>query len=348
MENEKRVSSKHLSRNHAQSDDGEAAATGLDTSGSGRLSAHHFYAEYHGHRLAHLSRCHAHLRASGRSSFIFLLGDSSLDNKHWLFPNARKLVATSNDTFCGDAVNGWQEVLNPARMVKDVSYHMNDLAARRGEHYCTMNCAVEESTLADRSASLLPQDEFVRDNLTEHDTLCVSVGGNDIALRPSVSTIAHMATLLTCSSVTRLNSCTYNSLPPGLAHFVHMFGARVAAYIERIVARCKPRRVLVCMIYYLDQRAGGSWADRVLSLLGYNRNPAKLQAVIRKVFEFATARIRIAGTDVVAVPLFETLDGRDSSDYEQRVEPSVTGGRKMAATLLDAVIQPLATATSYK
>ena len=41
---------------------------------------------------------------------------------------------------------------------------------------------------------------------------------------------------------------------------------------------------------------------------------------------------------VVAFPLFDVLDGKTSSDYEQRVEPSVTGGRKIAAALLDAIL----------
>jgi hypothetical protein len=37
---------------------------------------------------------------------------------------------------------------------------------------------------------------------------------------------------------------------------------------------------------------------------------------------------------VVPVPLFEALDGKNTDDYVQRVEPSVQGGRKMAKLLL--------------
>jgi hypothetical protein len=70
--------------------------------------------------------------------------------------------------------------------------------------------------------------------------------------------------------------------------------------------------------------------------LGYDHNPAKLQLVIRTLFE----RIQAIGFDVpsarvTAVPLFETLDGTDSSDYVQRVEPSVSGGQKLACALLN-------------
>ena len=77
-----------------------------------------------------------------------------------------------------------------------------------------------------------------------------------------------------------------------------------------------------------------SWANRVLSLVGYDRNPAKLQSIIRRVFEEATRKIAIPGSEVIPVPMFETLDGSDTSDYEERVEPSVGGGMKLAKTFL--------------
>lgn len=64
----------------------------------------------------------------------------------------------------------------------------------------------------------------------------------------------------------------------------------------------------------------------------YNVNPGKLQCAIRQIFRHATSRIRIPGTEVVPIPLFEVLDAKDPGDYEQRVEPSARGGRKMAAS----------------
>ena len=42
----------------------------------------------------------------------------------------------------------------------------------------------------------------------------------------------------------------------------------------------------------------------------------------------------------VGTPLYmspEVLDGRDTRDYVQRVEPSPQGGRKMAVALLEAI-----------
>ena len=37
------------------------------------------------------------------------------------------------------------------------------------------------------------------------------------------------------------------------------------------------------------------------------------------------------------MPLFNVLDGKNSNDYIARVEPSATGGRKMAEFLLDII-----------
>ena len=72
--------------------------------------------------------------------------------------------------------------------------------------------------------------------------------------------------------------------------------------------------------YFLDVHGRGSWADCFLSAMCYDCAPGRLQAAIRKVFELATRRIRIPGVEVVALPLFEHLDGSDSRDYVQRVE----------------------------
>lgn len=44
---------------------------------------------------------------------------------------------------------------------------------------------------------------------------------------------------------------------------------------------------------------------------------------------------------MVAFPLFEVLDGKTSSDYHSRVEPSSAGGRKMARALVKCAMAPL-------
>lgn len=126
--------------------------------------------------------------------------------------------------------------------------------------------------------------------------------------------------------------------PPGLGYFVDMFKNRVGDYVRRLISKTKPRKVIVCMIYYPDERAGDSWADGSLGALCYNSNPRKVQSLIAKVFELATNNMEIGGTEVVAFPLFGVLDGKDTNAYVQRVEPSPHGGHLMAAALMDEVL----------
>ena len=117
------------------------------------------------------------------------------------------------------------------------------------------------------------------------------------------------------------------------------------------------------MIYYPDEAQTPSWANPALGALGYNTNPAKLQMLIRKAYDEATRQvfdsektqetnlsthivkhlcstIRIEGSEVIAVPLFNVLDGKRSEDYIARVEPSAIGGRKMAEFFLDLIETP--------
>lgn len=74
------------------------------------------------------------------SGLIWLAGNSSLDNKHWL----------SNDT--EPAVCGYKNVLDPPRSQPDVAHGLNKEALRRGLSLVAINCAVEESRIGSRSA----------------------------------------------------------------------------------------------------------------------------------------------------------------------------------------------------
>lgn len=53
----------------------------------------------------------------------------------------------------------------------------------------------------------------------------------------------------------------------------------------------------------------------------YNRNPGHLQSVMKRVFELATSQVTLAGSNVVAIPLFEALDGW--LDFESYVDVDV-------------------------
>jgi len=198
-----------------------------------------------------------------------------------------------------------------------------------------INTAVEASLLRQRSESkLLPQDEFLRDHIKKEDVLVVSVGGNDIALLPSSSTAENLPL-----AMGELNSsdCETLSKGPGMSYFIELCGEQVKLYVEQLVSNHKPALVIVCMIYYPDETATGSWADAVLEKMGYDIDPKKVQAFISQLFEHATSKISIPGTKVVPLPLFEVLDGRTSSQYVERVEPSNEGGRLMAHQIWEYV-----------
>ena len=266
---------------------------------------------------------------------IWLLGDSTLDNKHW-FPDTEP------------AVNGYEQILTPPRSTADVAHHLNSEIVARGlgESFVTINTSVEEATLGARirPQPLLSQDAFCRDQLRPEDVLVVSCGGNDIALRPTAWTAAAMVALLATPTVLIKHagsSPIFHHLVPGLGHFIHLFGTEARRFIERVCEHTTPRAVVVCMLYYLDEVAGGSWADGTLRMLGYNSNPAKLQLIMRIIYERAISTIELNGTKVIPVPMYEVLDGKNTDDYVARVEPSSQGGRKLAKLLMDRLMASL-------
>jgi hypothetical protein len=310
-----------------------------------------FYSNYHGHTVPHLDQVLKSIKtmkSSSDSSIIYLAGDSSLDNKFWFTDRA-------------SAVNGYEKILSPPTSIKDIAYWLNYEIEKqgKGEILTALNCAIEESTIERRAYYLLPQDNFIRNTITSKDVLILSVGGNDIALRPQLCTIVNTFSLIFCTTTECINSCTCGcalpcdeycsgcttsclsdlcAFPCGYGYFLHLFGTRVQSLANRLISgENRPKKVLICTIYFLDENQTHSWANVALSGLGYNQNPKHLQTLIRKVFEQATSKINIPGTEVIPVPLFVALDGKDTTDYSQRVEPSAIGGQKMAKLLLEAI-----------
>ena len=303
-----------------------------------------FYNLFHGHEPEHLQQLTNKFRNDTRP-IIYLAGDSSLDNKYWFNDKA-------------NAINGYEELLSPPQAKKDIAYWMNKVAVDRNSPYVTINAAIEESTVGSRAClRLKSQDKVIRDNIQPDDLLVVSVGGNDIALAPNICTVVNMISLVKCIGKSQIeNGCAMalpceecccgcgfscvNALfgcPPQLGYFSHLFKTRIEAYIKNLTAIHRPKKILVCMIYYPDETANGSWADATLGALEYDRDPVKLQAVIRRIFELATQKIEVPGSEVIAIPLFAALDSKDSRDYAQRVEPSGRGGEKMATMFYDAI-----------
>jgi len=275
-----------------------------------------FYGNYYGHVIEHLYDILNGLRTvNPMKRYVYLAGDSSLDNKHWLPP-----------AMTHDAVNGYDFILKPARMMPDVCYHLNRLL--ESTEYCVINCAVEESTIGERQKSLFKQDIFIHNNIQNDDILIVSVGGNDIALHPSFSTIWNMVVLMYMNSIESITAGPDQAW--GMNHFIRMFKRDVKRYILKMIGDKRPKKIIVCTIYFPDEKMTGSWADRTLGYLGYNDDPRKLQEAIRQIFKHATSQIKIPGSEVVGFPMFSVLNGKDTNDYIQRVEPSSQGGRKLA------------------
>jgi len=261
------------------------------------------------------------LRQGGARSLIFFAGDSSLDNKAW--------VNVSTEP----PVNGMEEHLDFS--VKDVAHMMNKeiLARKLGDEFAVLNCAVEATTLRSRKNRLLRQDEFIRSRITSEDILVVSVGGNDIAMSPKISTVFYMLWIAWIARLSNIESGT----ALGMSTFLKLFKDHVRTYIEKLIAVKKPKKILVCMIYFPSEKRVPSWANLSLSAMRYGSHPEKVQSAIRHLFEEGTCNIEIDGVEIVPVPLFQLLDPQNSDHFEQRVEPSVKGGHAMSCGILDLI-----------
>jgi hypothetical protein len=294
-----------------------------------KINTTQFYFEFKGHTISDITTFHSTtLALRPTKPIIYLAGDSSLDNKYWI-PSS----GPGREPLPVDVPEIYRATLERPHPKPDVAFWLNHFL---GEHATALNLAVEASLLRERDHDLLDQDRFIRDNIRTEDILIVSVGANDIAMKPTFATMRHMLQLawLTPRGALQRGSAWC------LNHFTNMFKAQVQSYVSRLVERHKPQAVIVCMIYY-PLEAGASkqksWADMPLKILGYNRFPGQLQTAIRKMYELATKQIYIPGVCVVPCALFESLDGKDEGDYVARVEPSTYGGRKMALQLKEMI-----------
>jgi hypothetical protein len=288
-----------------------------------KINTSRFYFEWKGHPIHDIETLHdTVLSLRQEKPIVYLAGDSSLDNKYWV-PSS----GASGKQLPVPVPPIYLETLDRPQPKPDIAFWLNHFL---GDRATALNLAVEESMLRDRDRDLLPHDEFIRDHLRPQDILIVSVGANDIALRPSLGTILNMAQLAWLTPRAFLE----RGLSLSLGHFRTIFGKKIRSYIARMTEKQMPRAVIVCMIYFpLESGAGdqSSWADMPLQLLGYNSFPGQLQTAIRKIYDTATKRIELPGTDVIPCALFEVLDGKRNEDYSARVEPSVEGGRKIAS-----------------
>ncbi|KAJ4344146.1 hypothetical protein N0V95_006308 [Ascochyta clinopodiicola] len=293
-----------------------------------KINRSRFYFEWKGHQIQDIATFHAiATERRPNTPIVYLAGDSSLDNKYWVQSDKDLQVRVPSI---------YKHTLDKPTPKPDVAFWMNHFL---GDRATCINTAVEESMLRERDQELLSHDEFIRDNITSEDVLIVSVGANDIALKPLPRTIRHMLQLAWATPRSSLENGTAWSL----GYFREMFGPRVQDYVERMTAKTRPRVVIICMIYFpLEWGLGQqSWADTQLKALGYNTWPGQLQTAISALYRVTTQSITVEGTEVVPCALHEVLDGKVAKDYTARVEPSEEGGKKMArkfVELLEGII----------
>jgi hypothetical protein len=296
---------------------------------SKKINTSRFYYEWKGHTIPDVSTFRSIIHSLRPSKpIIYLAGDSSFDNKYWV-PSS----GPGGEALPVDVPEIYRAALDRPHPEPDIAFWLNYFLS---DCATALNLAVEESTLRERENDLLDHDEFIRDNIGAEDILIVSVGANDIALKPTFATIRHMLQLAWLTPRSSLQRGTAWSL----SHFTNMFKDQVEAYIHRLVEKQKPRAVIVCMIYYpleADASKQKSWADVPLKLLGYNWFPGQLQAAITQMYELATKKVQIPGVKVVPCALFEAMNGKNKEDYVARVEPSAEGGRKIAVQLKEII-----------
>jgi len=291
----------------------------------------YFYGNFFGHEVGDLETVWTTVVQAAergtdprRGPVVFLLGDSTLDNKAWVKEYA-------------PALNGYEAVLDPPMMREDVGYHLNRRLA--DTPWVAINCAVEASLLATSLDYLSAHDLFVTRHISDRDAVVVSIGANDIAM----SRTGIMGTILVnmLRQYTAHQIRTYPEVHQAMASLVSHYRDGVQEYTKRVLNGTRPMKVVICMVYYPDMSATEfSWAADVLDDMDYDADPTRLQALIDVLFLLATSNIHIPGVEVVPFPMATVLDGKNTSDYAHRVEPSSQGGAKLAAALAAIITAP--------
>jgi hypothetical protein len=283
------------------------------------VSPQTFYTQYFGHPLDDLMSIYARIRESEKN-IIWLAGDSTMDNKHWLFEDICE--KRTMDSYTIPPQHEYKNLLVPPSCIPDIAACINSLT--KDTNYVALNCAIEESSLSDRQNGMLAHDHIIKSNIRENDVLIVSVGGNDIGLKPCFKTIFWMVAMWILP---------FNWIPP---HIYHIFHTQLKSYIMKLTKRKKPKLVIVCMFYYPCEHGRG-WIDRSFAFQMYKRNATKAKQLLDLIFYRAISKINIPFINIEYMHLGHVLDSRDKKDYVSRVEPSKKGGEKIAAAFYQTI-----------
>lgn len=284
------------------------------------VDALRFYRQYYGHPLEDLVSVKNYFRSVGKR-IVWLVGDSSLDNKHWLFEEDKnKSTLDISNVWCAEAINGYENIFDPPRMIRDVCYWVNTFLVNT--NLACINTAVEESCLKDSPSAY---DYFVISHIQDGDVVIISIGGNDLILKPSSSMLVAMG----LGNYLIPQFCLDTALVWLPNPLSELFERSTQEYVDLFSG--KKIEKIVCTPYFPCVNGDG-WASRMLNRIHMD----KAQTVIRFVHEnYHKSLKNIDAT----VPLYEALDYQNDGDYKYRVEPSVQGGRKIAEKLIRSIIK---------
>lgn len=267
-----------------------------------------YFSQYYGHPIQDLNFL---LDQNKSKRKIYLVGDSTMDNKKWVLD---KISSPSN---------GYEFFIENS--VLDVNHFVNHFLEKEKLPFISLNFAIEEAFIRGKFA-LDEHDKIVKNNINENDILIVSIGGNDIALKPSPIIILELFNFLICSEEDKIKN------------ILDTFETNLKDYISNLIQNKKPKAVFICAPYYPCKVMQKSWASTTLNLMKYYDDPYKVHKLINFIYK-KIKEIKIDNVNIIPVPIFEILDWEDENDYVASVEPSENGGRKIAKYFVDLIKQ---------
>ncbi len=255
-----------------------------------------------------------------RPHVIWLVGDSSLDNKAWVRED-QCLRPHTDTTLYERAIIESNSLLLP-----DVAYHVNKLLPERWLCLC---CAAEEAKLVTRAQhGLSDQEAFARDNFdSEKDVFVVSIGGNDILLGPDAGLAASVGVALLWSGVFGWWLPSLFGWAPGISSLRQYYEEHLKSYLTQLRGdNGSSANMILCAPYYPCEIPQNGWSKRVLHALRYHDHPWIAQQALRSVFDNLVLQDR----SLKRLRLFDFLDPHDHALYVAGVEPSDLGGQHIA------------------
>lgn len=283
------------------------------------ISFSSFYNNYYGHLNDHINILQEKFN---KNKIIYFVGDSILDNKSYTLQ------------YQEDAVNGYENIIDNKKMCPDVSYWLNKFLFDNNKDYKVINCAVEEACVEEKMNSLNSKDMRVQSYIKKEDILVVSLSGNDLSLKMSLSNKLRMAKLIYMTSKADIQK----NPNVHLDFMITICKNQLQTYIEKLTQNAVPSKIIICSIIYpCIDTTQSSWANTILSLINYNKDPEMIQMIIDLIFEHGIKQINIPGSQMEFLNLSKLVDCNNPNLYVQRVEPSKKGGYCIAKGIYDTI-----------